>query len=121
MQDQDVSLHRPKEPLARAAAPFVPAQEWLAFELRPRVSVVVPTCGRLLLLARCLRALAQQRLERRAYEIIVVDDRPGLAATRTLVQEFAATHATGPRVRYLAPLAVFWRLPGALRFRVMFA
>jgi GT2 family glycosyltransferase len=51
----------------------------------PRVSVVVPTCGRAELLARCLAALENQSLPRGDYEIIVVDDsalRSGPAAAR---------------------------------------
>lgn len=50
-----------------------------------RVSVVVPTCGRPGLLARCLDALEAQSLPREAYEVIVVDDsrtRDGPAAAR---------------------------------------
>jgi GT2 family glycosyltransferase len=50
-----------------------------------RVSVVVPTCGRADLLARCLKALENQSLPREQYEIIVVDDselRSGPAAAR---------------------------------------
>src|SRR3954451_3449752 len=40
----------------------------------PYVSVVVPTCGRADLLARCLEALENQTLPRGRYEIIVADD-----------------------------------------------
>jgi glycosyltransferase involved in cell wall biosynthesis len=50
-----------------------------------RVSVVVPTCNRPALLARCLEALEHQHLARSDYEIIVVDDsseRRGPAAAR---------------------------------------
>ena len=43
---------------------------------RPLVSVVVPTCGRLLLLARCLDALYAQTLPASCYEVIVIDDSP---------------------------------------------
>lgn len=53
--------------------------------MSPRVSVVVPTCGRAELLARCLDALENQSLPRDRYEIIVVDDsrlRRGPAAAR---------------------------------------
>jgi GT2 family glycosyltransferase len=52
--------------------------------MTPRVSVVVPTCGRPALLARCLAALEKQTLPRDAYEIIVVEDRDrqGPAAAR---------------------------------------
>jgi len=50
----------------------------------PDVSVVVPTCGRPALLARCLAALERQTLPRERYEIIVVEDkaRDGPAAAR---------------------------------------
>jgi glycosyltransferase involved in cell wall biosynthesis len=51
----------------------------------PAVTVVVPTCGRPELLARCLAALEKQSLPRETYEIIVVDDselRSGPAAAR---------------------------------------
>lgn len=50
-----------------------------------QVSVVVPTCGRPELLARCLGALEKQSLPRENYEVIVVDDsklRSGPAAAR---------------------------------------
>ncbi len=50
-----------------------------------QVSVVVPTCGRPELLARCLGALDKQSLPRENYEVIVVDDsqlRSGPAAAR---------------------------------------
>src|SRR5687768_8796137 len=50
-----------------------------------RVSVVVPTCGRPELLARCLAALEKQTLPQQAYEVLVVDDgalRSGPAAAR---------------------------------------
>ena len=49
-----------------------------------RVSVVVPTCGRPGLLARCLEALERQTLARESFEIIVVEDarRDGPAAAR---------------------------------------
>jgi GT2 family glycosyltransferase len=40
----------------------------------PAVSVVVPTCARPELLARCLEALSRQTLDARLFEIIVVDD-----------------------------------------------
>lgn len=51
----------------------------------PAVTVVVPTCGRPELLARCLAALEKQSLPREEYDIIVVDDsalRSGPAAAR---------------------------------------
>ena len=51
----------------------------------PRVSVVVPTCGRAELLQRCVAALENQTLPRSDFELIVVDDsklRSGPAAAR---------------------------------------
>jgi GT2 family glycosyltransferase len=52
--------------------------------VKPWISVVVPTCGRPGLLARCLEALERQSLPRSRYEIIVVEDldRRGPAAAR---------------------------------------
>lgn len=44
--------------------------------MRPRVSVVVPTYARPMLLRRCLAALARQSLPRSDYEIVVVADGP---------------------------------------------
>jgi len=43
--------------------------------VKPQVSVVVPTCGRPALLARCLQALESQSLPRDQYEVIVAEDR----------------------------------------------
>src|SRR3954471_15369535 len=43
--------------------------------MTPLVSVVVPTCGRPELLARCLAALESQTLPRERYEIVVIEDR----------------------------------------------
>ncbi len=41
----------------------------------PLISVIVPTCGRIALLARCLDALSAQSLPYARFEVIVVDDR----------------------------------------------
>ncbi len=73
---------RPQE-LFRARAGNVCCNDRAAMALR--VSVVVPTCGRPVLLQRCLAALAAQSLPREAFEVIVVDDsatRSGPAAAR---------------------------------------
>jgi glycosyltransferase involved in cell wall biosynthesis len=43
--------------------------------MKPQVSVVVPTCGRPALLARCLQALESQSLPRDQYEVVVAEDR----------------------------------------------
>jgi glycosyltransferase involved in cell wall biosynthesis len=64
-----------------------------------RVSVVVPTYRRPDLLARCLAALASQRLPADDYEVLVADD-AACDATRAQVEEFAA--ASPVPVRYLA-------------------
>lgn len=57
--------------------------------MQPRVSVVIPTCGRPLLLQRCLTALMQQSLAPQDYEIIVVKD-GACAETEALVRRLAA-------------------------------
>ncbi|HWN39436.1 MAG TPA: glycosyltransferase [Gammaproteobacteria bacterium] len=61
--------------------------------MKPRVSVVVPTYGRPVLLSRCLEALAAQTLPRADFEVIVVSDGPD-ALTR------AAIDRSGLPVRY---------------------
>src|SRR5690606_8162709 len=70
---------RPPQALARLGTRLAPAGR-----MTPEVSVVVPTCGRPALLARCLEALARQSLPRDSYEVIVVEDRGrrGPAAAR---------------------------------------
>jgi GT2 family glycosyltransferase len=52
--------------------------------MRPLVSVVVPTCGRPELLARCLASLKRQSLGADRYEIVVIEDleREGPATAR---------------------------------------
>lgn len=67
----------------------------------PRLSVVVATCDRPLLLVQCLDALRSQTFDAEAFEIVIVDD--GCCdATRTLVVTLAA-EAAAPVVRYLRP------------------
>lgn len=46
--------------------------------MKPKISVVIPTYNRTELLLRCLRALADQCIEKSSYEIIVVSDGPDL-------------------------------------------
>lgn len=76
------------------------------------VSVVIPTCRRPDLLARCLAPLLEQSLtERERYEVIVVDD-GRTDETRTLVERMAETPGA-PRLRYLRPAA--GRGPAAAR------
>lgn len=50
------------------------------------VSVVVPTCGRVEDLRRCLMSLLTQKTDRRV-EIIVVDNRPATAETTSVARE----------------------------------
>lgn len=69
----------------------------------PHMSVVIPTYKRPGLLMRCLQAvLAQQQIDARACEVIVVDDGHD-DETRELVQGIAAREGHAPTVRYLRP------------------
>lgn len=63
------------------------------------VSVVVPTCARDHLLARCLVALDAQEMPAETYEVIVVDD-ARREATRRLVERWA--ERSRAEVRYIA-------------------
>lgn len=56
------------------------------------VSVVVPTCGRVEMLERCLGALEEQDIPREMYEVLVVDDSVGGSAAQ--VVERIASEAT---------------------------
>jgi glycosyltransferase involved in cell wall biosynthesis len=51
----------------------------------PRLSVIIPTCDRPVLLADCLHTLAAQSLDSREFEVVIVDDgsehEPGPALT----------------------------------------
>jgi GT2 family glycosyltransferase len=73
-----------------AARPPMPATA-------PRVTVVVPTCGRPDVLRRSLEAL--RALDYPDYELLVVDNTPHLPGTAEVVAGYAAS---GARVRYLA-------------------
>lgn len=66
-----------------------------------RVSVVVPTYRRPLLLDRCLRALVAQDLAHDDYEIVVVDDGND-GKTREVVAHHAGLPARRPRIEYVA-------------------
>jgi GT2 family glycosyltransferase len=66
------------------------------------VSVVVPTCGRLDLLDRCLDALTRQTLDPSAYEVIVVDDEPNHNTLHLVAGWRARTALRGPRLLYIA-------------------
>ena len=71
--------------------------------MNPRVSVVIPTCGRPHLLERCLDALDRQQLDPAAYEVIVVDDARS-DPTRELMEARAAARRAGRApLRYLRP------------------
>ena len=111
----------------------------------PTISIVLPSCGRLDLLDRCLDALTLQTLDQHSTEIIVVDDEPDhhtlhlvtgwrnrtlgrgltlrLCARRLSGTAHSVAHVTEMALTslLLPPLQVFWRLAGALRFRVRFA
>lgn len=64
-----------------------------------RISVIVPTCRRHHLLARCLKALVEQKFDPLRYEVIVADD-ANCEETRRIVERWAAVG--GPAIRYLA-------------------
>jgi glycosyltransferase involved in cell wall biosynthesis len=85
-----------------APAERVDAATWSLPPGHPQVSVVVPTCGRPELLARCLIALFAQSMPRADFEIVVVDDGRS-ETTRSLVDSLAA-EAPGLSVRYLRPM-----------------
>ena len=67
-----------------------------------RVSVVVPTFGRMDLLDRCLDALTRQTLPGTAFEVIVVDDEPSHNTLHLVAGWRARTLERGPRLVYLA-------------------
>ncbi len=66
----------------------------------PLISVIVPTCGRIALLARCLDALSAQSLPYARFEVIVVDDRVS-PPDDTVAQACARAHRRGLQVRCL--------------------
>ncbi len=65
------------------------------------VSVVVPTCGRLDLLDRCLDALTRQTLPGTRYELIIVDDEPNHNTLHLVAGWRARTLDRGPRLAYV--------------------
>lgn len=67
----------------------------------PEVSVVIPTCGRLALLERCLDALCRQSCPPHAFEVIVVDDRPGSETQALVARHAARASARGLKLVYL--------------------
>jgi GT2 family glycosyltransferase len=66
------------------------------------VSVVVPTCGRLDLLDRCLDALTRQTLDASRYEVIIVDDEPSHNTLHLVAGWRARTALRGPRLVYIS-------------------
>jgi glycosyltransferase involved in cell wall biosynthesis len=65
------------------------------------ISVVVPTCGRMDLLDRCLDALARQTLPGTSFEVIVVDDEPSHNTLHLVAGWRTRTLERGPRLVYL--------------------
>ena len=66
------------------------------------VSVVVPACGRMDLLDRCLDALMRQQFDPQHYEIIVVDDEPNHNTLHLVAGWRTRTLERGPRLSYVA-------------------
>lgn len=71
-------------------------------DARIAVSVVVPACGRMDLLDRCLDALTRQQCDPRQVEIIVVDDEPNHNTLHLVAGWRARTLERGPRLSYVA-------------------
>ena len=91
--------------LAPPAAPAPDAAPAAAHEsapAHPRVSVVVPTCGRPVLLARCVDALLVQTLDPAQWELLIVDDGHG-EETVAYFEALRARTRGRPAVRYLRP------------------
>ena len=66
------------------------------------VSVVVPACGRMDLLDRCLDALMRQQFDPHQYEIIVVDDEPNHNTLHLVAGWRTRPLERGPRLSYVA-------------------
>lgn len=79
----------------------------------PRVSVVVPTCKRPALLARCLDALLAQDLAPTDYEVIIVDDADCVETRDMVLRRAKQARRRGHTVCYLP--AKFTRGPAAAR------
>jgi glycosyltransferase involved in cell wall biosynthesis len=67
-----------------------------------RISVVIPTYRRTVLLRRCLNALLAQRFDRSTFEIVVVDDARS-AVTQSSIQAYARRLHDRPVIRYFHP------------------
>lgn len=102
----------PNEPAAAATATATAASA----PARPRVSVVVSTCGPPALLARCVDALLAQTLEAQHWELLIVDDGHG-EETAAFFEKLRARTRGRPAVRYLRPNAPPRSGPAAARNR----
>jgi GT2 family glycosyltransferase len=71
-------------------------------DARIAVSVVVPACGRMDLLDRCLDALMRQQFAPHHFEIIVVDDEPNHNTLHLAAGWRTRTLERGPRLSYVA-------------------
>ncbi|QOY93375.1 glycosyltransferase [Massilia sp. UMI-21] len=71
-------------------------------DARIEVSVVVPACGRMDLLDRCLDALMRQQFDPHRYEIVVVDDEPNHNTLHLVAGWRTRTLERGPRLSYVA-------------------
>lgn len=71
-------------------------------DARIAVSVVVPACGRMDLLDRCLDALIRQQFNPQQVEIIVVDDEPNHNTLHLVAGWRTRTLERGPRLSYVA-------------------
>jgi GT2 family glycosyltransferase len=71
-------------------------------DARLAVSVVVPACGRMDLLDRCLDALMRQGFDPQHFEIIVVDDEPNHNTLHLVAGWRTRTLERGPRLSYVA-------------------
>ena len=96
------SLGLPHAATDSATAAALPVRPAPAQRPVPRLTVVVPTYRRHLLLLRCLRALVAQRFDSDDFEILVVDD---AGCTETHLAVSAIAHAQGAQhtVRYIRP------------------
>ena len=84
------------ESKVRALSPSEPVERVVDRAEPPFVSVIVPTAGRPERMASCIGALRELRYP--SFEIVVVDNSPGLPGTREAV---AAIAAEDRRVRYV--------------------
>jgi glycosyltransferase involved in cell wall biosynthesis len=74
--------------------------ERTGFDLAPKLSVIIPTYNRASVLARCLKALLVQKLERDGMEIIVADD-GSTDTTRATVDLICRSSSSSAEIRYV--------------------